>query len=100
MQTLKMYGASDDLIECEGVHGTEEFNVCAETGQAHATFLLGNALRIHAIYDGCWCFAVGLIDEDIPLPDWPIRILNSTKCSYSVALEIDVPDGTLLARDA
>ncbi len=54
-----------------------------------AAFNLGGKMRIHAIYDGCWSFAVGQVDEDIALPDWPIRIRSE---GYSAIVEIDVPD--------
>ena len=92
MKTASFYGASDDLIEIAGVPGADEFNICKD-GPYIATFNLGGKVRIHAFYDGCWSFAVGQVDEDIPLPDWPIRITQHEK-GYSTQLEIDVPDDT------
>lgn len=90
MQTAIFYGASDDLIEVEGIKGADEFNIVAD-GPWIATFGIGGKLVVHALYDGCWSFAVGQEDESIPLPDWPIRIKQHEK-AYSVRLEIDCPD--------
>jgi len=88
MQTAKFYGASDDLIEVEGIKGGNEFNVIAD-GPHMASFNLGGKMRVHAIYDGCWSFAPAMVDESIPLPDWPIRVKQE---GYTTVLEIDVPD--------
>lgn len=90
-QTAVFYGSSDDLIEVEGVKGADEFGVYVSDGRYHGSFNLGGQMRIHAIYDGCWSFAVGQVGEDIPLPDWPIRILAQPGTPYSMRLEIDVP---------
>jgi len=91
MQTATFYGSSDDLIEIGGVKGADEFNII-EDGPHIATFNLGGKMRVHAIYDGCWSFAVGQVDEEIALPNWPIRIKQSEENDYSTSLEIDVPD--------
>ena len=100
MQTLVMYGTSDDLVESSGVDGADEFDCWLDGGKAgiNASFSLGDELEIHAIYEGCWSFAVSQAEGDKPLPDWPIRIVNCPECSYSVQLEIDVPDGVRLKR--
>lgn len=98
MKTFSMYGASDDLIEASGVRGAKEF-YSLEDGTYHGSFNLGGKMRIHAIYDGCWSFAVGQIDEEIPLPDWPIRIGRTPECAYSTLLEIDVPDDAKLFQE-
>jgi hypothetical protein len=95
MQTAKFYGASDDLIEVEGVKGADEFTALAD-GPFAAVFNLGGKMRVYAIYDGCWMFAVGQVDEDIPLPNWPVRIKQHPETKYTVLLEIDVPDDVKL----
>jgi hypothetical protein len=92
MQKAIFYGASDDLIEVKGVKGEDEFGAYNGDDLIHGVFNLGGKMRIYAIYDGCWMFAVGQVDEEIPLPDWPIRIVQSRKVPYSVELQIDVPD--------
>jgi hypothetical protein len=71
MQTAKFWGSSDDLIEVEGVKGGDEF--LSESNSSNeliaGVFNLGGLVRIYAIYDACWSFAVSKVDEDIPLPN-------------------------------
>jgi hypothetical protein len=100
MKTLRMYGASDDLVEAEGLPGCDEFNVLIDH-QQHATFLVSaenGRLHVHAVYAGSWAFAVTSAtgtDYDL-MPDWPIRRTFGDKCSYSETLEIDCPDDATL----
>lgn len=99
MKTLTIYGSSDDLIEMDGIRGATEFCICSDD-DIIGSFQVGGKIRIHAIYDnnGCWCFAIGKVDEGVPLPDWPIRITNA-KNDYSTYVEIDVPDDVSLVRE-
>lgn len=103
-----MYGASDDLIESEGIPGCDEWNVSPlgrrEGGHA-ATFLLAGdrgKLRIMAFYWDVWFFAIAQVAEGQPLPDWPVEIVANEPrpgvVGYSTELRIDVPKGTILAR--
>lgn len=98
MQTAIFSGASDDLIEIEGVKGADEFNVIAD-GPYIAAFNLGGQMRVHAIYDGCWSFAVGQVDEDVQLPDWPVRLSMQPGVAHSTRLEIDVPSNVKVFRE-
>lgn len=98
--TVKFYGASDDLIEVEGCDGADEFN-SYERGPVmwHGELFDGtDTLRVHAIWDGCWSFAVGQCDESLPLPNWPIRISQHRSLPYSTLLEIDAPAGAWLVN--
>lgn len=99
MQTAVFYGASDDLIEIDGVKGGDEFgaNDLAEGRGVSilGKFILGGKMMIYAIYDGCWHFSIGPADEDVPLPNWPIRY-SLEESGYSVRLEIDVPDDVIV----
>jgi hypothetical protein len=90
MQTVKIYGSSDDLIEISGVIGGDEFYI-GENDQS--IFVLGGKMQITAIFgrNGCWHFAVGQVNEDIPLPSWPMSIRQHMN-GYSVELTIEVPD--------
>jgi hypothetical protein len=100
MKTLTMYGASDDLVEADGIPGADEFD-CYQPRPGediHASFVLGGRMRIRAIYDGCWSFAIGQVEEETPLPDWPIRISQHER-GYSTLVEIDVPDDVSLIRE-
>ena len=105
MRTLTIYGASDDLIEMEGVPGADEFGAWGNgEGGIRGSFVLGGQMRILAIYGkrGCWSFALGQVDEGIPFPDWPIRIKQNLirgEVGYSTQVEIDVPDGVGIVRE-
>lgn len=99
MKTFTIYGASDDLIEIGGVPGADEFYAQQLRGcPVMGSFVLGGKMRVRAIYDGCWSFAVGQVDEDIPLPEWPIRVSQHER-GYSTLLEIDVPDDVGIFRE-
>lgn len=101
MKTLKVYGASDDLIETSGIEGCDEFNKVSDT--PYVGYLAVDdgktPVRIHCIYDGSWAFAITSNDEDNDyrsFPDWTIRSTWGKDCPYSETLEIDVPDDTVL----
>lgn len=110
-KTFRIYGASDDLVVAEGIPGCDEFGVRPgikreDLGYA-ATFLLtgpGGAMRVHAFYGpgGTWFFAPAMLAEGVPIPDWPTRVTHHSirgEVGYSTMLEIDVPDGTVLATE-
>jgi len=101
MKTLTMYGQSDDLMEFDGLEGTDEFNPSNSHENIMGTFEVTSqsdwaGLKISVIYDGCWSFAIGLRDEETNFPNWPIRI--SRKHEYSMLVEIDVPDDAVFKR--
>lgn len=97
---IKISGGSDDLVEVEGCEGADEFNVYGPGELVWRADLTtaAEALRVYAIYDGNWSFAVGQADEDLPLPSWPVRITQHPDIAYSVLLEIDAPDGARLTN--
>lgn len=106
MKTLTLYGYSDDLVEVRGDFGHHEHP--RRGGQEPclaATFALISAasgrIRIHAIYDGCWGFAV-TSDDHLrnyrTMPDWPIRRTFGEDCPYSETLIIDAPDDATFER--
>lgn len=97
---MKMYGASDDLIEVEGIPGSDEFEADGGNDLLMGSFVVGGVIRVRAIYDGCWSFSVGQVDEDVPLPEWPISLGQHPECDYSALLEIEVPDHTTIVREA
>lgn len=100
MRTAVFYGASDDLIEVEGVKGADEFPTADMNGPAGlaGSFVLGGRLRIRAFYDrhAVWGFSVSQVEDGVALPDWPIRISQQPDCDYSTRLEIDCPDDAVL----
>lgn len=92
-RTLTFSGYSDDLVHVENFANnreTEEFSarifdlIAAE----------GPGLRITAVYDGCWSFAPGLLDEDEDLPEW-IDTFSLAADGYTVKASISVPEGVL-----
>ena len=97
MKTLRMYGASDDLVEAEGIEGADEYGIYThDTWPYVASFNVisqgeAKGLRIHVLFDGCWSFAVSADDSET-LPSWPTRRTWGVPSSYSELLEIDVPD--------
>jgi hypothetical protein len=101
MKTFSIYGCSDDLVEAEGIKGCDEFNVIEDDGLVKASFKIvykKSALRIRVLYDGCWSFSVGQID-DLDFPDWKIKTIPSPNCTYSMQIEIEVPDSAKLIRE-
>ena len=97
MQTAVFYGASDDLIEIEGIKGADEFGMPFSDTRIDVSFpfVLGGVMKVYALYDGCWHFSIGPVGEGIPLPNWPVRYKLHER-GYSVQLEIDVPDNIKL----
>ena len=75
MQTIKIYGASDDLIEVDG-----KCKGCDEYGTGGSGPLMGaihlnagdNSVHIHCIYDGSWAFAVCPQDGDYDFMPWEV----------------------------
>lgn len=98
MKTLKVYGASDDLIETSGIEGCDEFGCYSDSPYKgklliqvdHATF------GIHVIYDGQWVFAiVNDIDDESPI-EYSVQRTFGKDIAYSETIEIDVPDQAYL----
>lgn len=92
MKTLAFFGASDDLFEIEGTSGKEpdEIGVYGRPVQIEVRGG-GKGLVVVGLYctNGCWSIGIAPLDEDVPLPDWPLRW---TLSGYSTRLEIDAPD--------
>jgi hypothetical protein len=109
---ITIYGASDDLVEVDGCDGADEFYVASvPTGQVcwHGNLVAAGAteqVHVQALYDGCWHFSVGQVDEEVKLPRWPLRFEQGDEDwghlkagpGYSVVLLIDAPAGTRLAN--
>ncbi|WP_166344978.1 hypothetical protein [Phytoactinopolyspora limicola] len=101
--TILIYGASDDLVEVQGCRGAEEFSHY-DQGPWRADLIApnGEQMRVHVLFDGCWHVAVGQVDEDVPLPQWPLRFEQGQRGDgspgYSVVLCVDAPDGTRLTN--
>ena len=95
MAELIVYGASDDLVEFEGVFSEEYSGIGAENKPLYfeVTDLADEGYLIAAIYGrhGLWSFSAGLLDDGMLLPDWGLRIEKKT--DYSAALHFyNCPD--------
>lgn len=100
---IEFYGSSDDNVcwRVNGGHkikgGREDAVGCYQSGRDlhHCTMVVStiggtNGLKVHAIFDGCWSFAVGQVEEDCRLPDWSLRI--DQEHGYSTRLVINTGD--------
>ena len=113
MKTIAIYGASDDLVEFEGVkyardtrgadvheqeddsypegpRGSETAEFPADLG--HGEFLICDCITVVAhCVRGRWNFEVGYPSRGGYSPEWPIRVMPSPDVSYSARVEIDCP---------
>jgi hypothetical protein len=92
---LRIYGASDDLIEIEG-------DVREEIGSydKDCTIQIGDktgGLLVTMSYGkrgtACWSAEISLIDEGIPIP-WPVTVCLGESCEYSAQVDIYCPADT------
>lgn len=110
---IRIYGASDDLVEIEGHPDGDEVgcydkDVCILIGDTTA----GLAVRMSygespipasvgfgEIGFGCWHATVIQVAEDAPVP-WPVTITTANRgnggVGYSVCVNVDAPEGTPL----
>ncbi len=99
-RTLKFYGASDDLFECEGTIGGEPDEIATVDGAVVIEAMGGVGLQVTARYDGAhengvWAIGITPLDEDIPLPCWPMEWKLGGR-GYSTELTITVPDDAVV----
>ncbi|QMM52455.1 hypothetical protein HVX06_08065 [Enterobacter sp. RHB15-C17] len=92
---LTFYGASDDLLECEGAI-REEIGCYNEPGIYHLKSAEGE-LQVVGYYldSGLWSLGISQVTEDMPLPAWPVTYAVHER-GYSAQLTITVPDDTTL----
>jgi len=104
MRTLKFYGASDDLFECEGTNTgigePDEIN-CYDEPCIIEIKTESEGLRIvgeYAVADNaCWMIGVAPLDEDQRIPSWPISYKNGTN-GYTAELTILTPDDAVVSK--
>lgn len=92
---VELYGYSDDLIYAR-IDGTSIHEIGAYIGgegrysKALEIRSIGGArgIRAHAIYDGCWSFSAGQLDEGRSIPDgWSVAVQQGH--AYSTRLVVD-----------
>ena len=99
---MKIYGASDDLVEVEDCDGADEI----ASASSMTRILVGApdaGLYVIMEYAGprvpgaVWHASIAQVSEDIPIP-WPVRI-DVAQRGYSVEVWIDCPKSTPFAVD-
>jgi hypothetical protein len=102
MKTIKIYGASDDLIEVEGLcYDGNEYNAKVK-GVFAGTLAIrdgANHVSVHCIYAGSWAFAVCPQGGDFDELPWDVRYSFGKNTPYSQTVEIDVPDNCTIEYD-
>jgi hypothetical protein len=95
--TITIHGASDDLVEVDGCKGADEFG--ADDWSAELVAPDGGQMRVYCRFEdnGCWSVGVSQVDEDVPLPSWPLTITQQER-GGSALLTIDAPEGTRLTN--
>lgn len=99
MSRITIYGASDDLVEVTG-HIDDEFGVGSNgVWEGELIAPSGEGLRVSIVYTsaGTWSAGIAPLDEDVPLPLWPVG-LEVAETGYSTAIGITVPEGTTLTE--
>lgn len=92
---LQFYGASDDLLECEGAI-REEIDCFGKPGIYHLKSAEGEMQVVGNYLDsGVWSIGVSQVAEDVPLPPWPVTYTMHER-GYSTLMTILVPDDTSL----
>lgn len=91
-RTLKFWGASDDLFEIEGSRGGEPSEV-DERDVVRVCDKMGNGLQVVANYidPGVWSIGVAPLNEDQPIPAWPMSWRLEESRRYSAELTIEAP---------
>ena len=100
---LRFYGSGDDNF-CYDVWKGNSWRGEDEIGSDTAAWIIEDfgqqGLQVVGIYAGAsdaaheggvWSVGIAQLDEDVPLPDWPIKFSVHER-AYSVALEIEIPD--------
>lgn len=95
MTQLTLRGFSDDTVEYELDDLADEIYDPSGSLMLRVEAPDGQAMRIWAVYkDDVWAFAALQVAEDVPLPDWEIRVDQSPDCLYSTRVTMIVPEGT------
>lgn len=100
-RTLRFYGHSDDLMEINGTLIDEPSLVSVY--ETPGTVRVANdeaGLFVTALYQpnlacACWMIGIAPLDDNVPLPDWPMRWSAQR---YTTVLEIDVPDDVRISE--
>ncbi len=95
MKSIKIYGASDDLVEIEG-----DCKGCDEYGAVGSGPLMGvitlksgdDSIKVFCVYDGSWAFAVCPQSGDYERMPWETSFAFGVDVGYSQTIDMLVPD--------
>lgn len=114
MRKFEFSGSSDDCVDIDGTRNDEPDDGHVSSTRRSVGFRLTyfadsmnrqagleSGLIVVATYsplgDGCWCFGVQPLAEDVPMPeDWIVRIRAASN-TYSPILSIECPDDVRLS---
>jgi len=99
MAKVTFYGASDDLVEVEGIEGADEFSPEKDGWVGVLESPDGDTALVYVDYrhNGTWTVSLGIYEEDYLLPAWPITTeVRPDLCRYSTHVTVEVPDGTTI----
>lgn len=97
---LRFQGHSDDTFGEYGVSQIDADNNANGKPIVFRVTSLDAGLRVYGFYGGvhfpphsppCWIIGIQQLDEDVPIPDWPIKF-ETADSGYSPVLVIEVSD--------
>ena len=108
-RTLRIHGHSDDLMQIENAlpafDEPGEITAACDPDMALVKIEVPTApkptgLYVVAQYNpadllACWSIGIAQLDENVPLPGWPMRFGN---LRYSTVLDIDIPKGAVVRQ--
>lgn len=100
MEAIAFYGASDDLIEVEGsIPGCDEFN-----GENESFVVCGLRVEVGYTPRGVWDLTISQIDEGVPVTAERMKLSVQPRSDgspgYSMRLDMEVPNGSVIVREA
>ena len=102
MKTIIFEGSSDDTFG-ESTPRGDDYDNCASGEPIEWLLTSPGGVQLLVVGQHCpgaatgWLVGVARVDgnDDIPIPDWPIRIVPGG-LPYTPRLIIDAPDGTII----
>lgn len=98
---VRISGGSDDIVSLDFDNGrSDEIYLKSDTGRKEVGYdvmplkvmSIGGArgCTVYVIYDGCWSFSVGQLEEGRSLPNgWQFTVANEHAYSSSLTIEAD-----------
>jgi len=100
---VKFYGSSDDLFQVEGpvIGAPDEIGCYDKPGvikvQSGVDQVCVVAMYSPGNVSGCWSIGLMPVDEDVPIPSWPMNWKLKDHHGYSTELVMTVPDNAVVS---